>query len=174
MSEQYYYRNTAGQESGPYDAEECRRMMSVGLLEMNGMVRAVNSESWQLVGSVFQSAVAESPPRSPQTQRPAPASASGPDLQSGQAKCTRSVYILLAILPGLFGLVGIHNIIAGYKERGIIQLALSVINGGVMVISLFLWVTFCLAVPVYFGLLGWAVIEAVQVKADANGTLMPS
>jgi len=172
MSDQYYYRNTNGQESGPYDAEECRRMVSVGLIEMGGMVRAVDSESWQPVGSVFPAAAAAPAPPPRQTPRPSPAPAPTPGAQPGQPLCTRTTYILIAILPALAGIVGIHNLIAGYKERGIIQLALSGFCWIMVFLGFIIGITFCLAIPLGLGLFVWAVVEAVQVKVDANNVPM--
>ena len=172
MSDQYYYRNTSGQESGPYDVEECRRMVSVGLIEMSGMVRAANSESWQIVGSVFPDVAAAPAPPPPQIAGASPAPASMPGAQPGQPLCTRTVYILLAILPALLGIVGIHNLIAGYRERGVIQLALSIASWFLALSSLLVGVTACLAIPLGLGLFIWAIIEAVQVRVDANNVLM--
>ena len=163
MSDQYFYRNTNGQESGPYDVEECRRMVSVGLIEMNGMVRAADSESWQLVGSVFQNAAAGPPP--PQAPGPAPTSVSPPGGQTAKASCTRTAYILLALLPGIFvGIYGIHNLIAGYTQKGIIQLVLSAV--------FWLTVWFCVGGLVYIGLLIWVIVECFQVTVDANNVPM--
>ena len=87
-------------------------------------------------------------------------------MQTVQSLCTRTNYILLALLPGiLLGIVGIHNLVAGYKERGIIQLALS---------GLF-WVTFwwtCVTFLIWPALVIWAIVECTQVKVDANNVPM--
>ncbi len=178
MSSQFYYRNTAGQESGPYDAEECRRMASVGLLEETGMVREANSETWKLVGSVFPAVATDAPHPPPQgpgpSPAPNPAQTSTPSVQARQPLCTQTNYILLAIIPALFGVVGIHNLIAGYKERGIIQLALSAVSWFLILQGFVTGVTACLGLPLALGLFIWAIAEAVQVKVDANNVAMTS
>lgn len=162
MPDQYYYRNTSGQESGPYDAEECRRMVSVGLLEMNGMIREANSETWQSAGAVFPAGAARPAPPPLQPPEPSPLSAPAGGVQIVQARCTRTTYILVALLPGILaGIFGIHNLIAGYSGRGIVQLALSAC----------FWLTFwwtCLTFLIYPALLVWVVVECIQVKVDAN------
>lgn len=63
---------------------------------------------------------------------------------------SRTVYILLAIFLGSFG---VHNFYAGYVWRGMSQLLLTLL-------------TFCLLAPVSFV---WAIVEACVVKKDAQG-----
>jgi TM2 domain-containing membrane protein YozV len=165
MADQYFYRNPSGQESGPYDIEECRRMISTGLMDMGGTVRASDSQTWQSVTQVF----GVQPPQEPTPPVAGPAAVSPPPgtPQALAPKCTRTAYILLALLPGIFvGIYGIHNLVAGYTQRGIIQLVLSAV----------FWITvwFCVGALVYFGLLIWAIVECFQVKVDANNVPMPS
>lgn len=165
MSEQYYYRDTSGHESGPYSGEECRRMLSVGLIEMTGMVREVNSQSWQLAGSVFSSVVSGVPLPSPHSAGTSAHQTPLNRAQGTQPRCTRTAYILLGLLPGIFvGVYGIHNLIAGYTQKGIVQLVLSAV----------FWITvwFCVGFFVYLGLLIWTVYECFQVTVDANNVPM--
>ena len=63
---------------------------------------------------------------------------------------TRSTYIILAILLGEFG---VHNFYAGYNSKAWTQLLITILTGGYC--CLISWV--------------WAVIEAINVKSDAQG-----
>ena len=67
---------------------------------------------------------------------------------------SRIAYVLLAIFLG--GL-GIHNFYAGYMERGVTQLLISVLGGSFTcgISSLVVWV--------------WAIIEACITTTDKNG-----
>ena len=74
-------------------------------------------------------------------------------LSSAGAATSRTVFILVAIFLGYFG---IHNFIAGYKGKGIAQLLITVLS--FFIFSIFVWI--------------WAVVEAIVVKEDANGQEM--
>jgi TM2 domain-containing membrane protein YozV len=63
---------------------------------------------------------------------------------------SRTVYVVLAIL---FGHLGIHNFFAGDKKAGLIKLLVSLLTCGIGGIPM--WI--------------WAIIDAVNVKKDANG-----
>jgi len=63
----------------------------------------------------------------------------------------RIAYILLAVFVGTFG---IHNFLAGYTGRAVVQLVLTL----TIVASPFIWV--------------WAIIEACTVWKDAHGRVM--
>ncbi len=65
-------------------------------------------------------------------------------------RCTRTRYVALAVL---LGPLGIHNFVAGYRFRGLIQLGLSVASLGLLS-------------PVSAV---WALVEAVVVKGDGDG-----
>ena len=72
---------------------------------------------------------------------------------SGQLPPTvpRLAYILLAVFVGTFG---VHNFLAGYTARGVIQLILTIT---------------VVASPIVFV---WAIIEACTVCQDAYGRVM--
>ena len=69
-------------------------------------------------------------------------------------KCSRVVYILLAVF---LGALGIHNFVAGRYLFGVIQLILGTVG----------WLAMGLG-PLAAWL--WALVEAFTVKADGNGT----
>ena len=63
---------------------------------------------------------------------------------------TRTTFVLLAVLLGPFG---VHNFIAGYKERALLQLLATVVTFGIL--GIVIW--------------GWAVLEAITVMKDSKG-----
>lgn len=85
---------------------------------------------------------------------------------------TRTVFVLLALLPSFIGLFGIHNIVAGYLGRGITQLVLSVLTLGGCCATIWAPPCLCLGLPMWFVLFVWSVIEAATVTTDARGRLM--
>jgi hypothetical protein len=102
-------------------------------------------------------------PPSPVTERP--------EAMFNASNVSRLAYILSGLLPGmLLGIFGIHNLIAGYTSRGIVQLSLSaVLVWGMGCIGLFVGVTFCISIPVSLGLLIWVIVEVCTVQVDAQG-----
>jgi len=95
-----------------------------------------------------------------------------PELIDVDRPVSRSTYIVLAILPAFIGIFGIHNLVAGYTVRGLMQLLV-----GIAVVALWV-VTFglsvCISFPAVLLLFVWVVIEACTVKHDASGRLMGS
>jgi len=66
---------------------------------------------------------------------------------------SRVVYVLLA---WFFGLLGVHNFVAGYTGKGVAQLAITLVTG-VLIFPLFA-----------VGL--WVIIEMITVTKSADGT----
>ena len=66
---------------------------------------------------------------------------------------SRLAYILLGVF---LGTLGIHNFYAGYTNRGLVQLLITVLGCGILS-----WVSFI-----------WAIIDIVTVTKDANGVDM--
>jgi len=82
----------------------------------------------------------------------------------------RVVYILTGILIGfILGIYGVHNLIAGYKRNGLIQLGISLFCWFNLVIGMFLIIPLCIAIPLWFGLLGWTIYEVSTITVDAQG-----
>ena len=63
---------------------------------------------------------------------------------------SRTVYILLAVFLGAYG---VHNFYAGDKKAGLIKLLVSLLT------------CFIGAIPMFI----WAIVDAVNVKKDAQG-----
>ncbi|TVQ87297.1 MAG: TM2 domain-containing protein [Deltaproteobacteria bacterium] len=66
------------------------------------------------------------------------------------SKTSRVLYIVLAIFLGEFG---VHNFLAGYTQKGLIQLLVTVFTCGIG--ASIMWI--------------WALIEAATVTNDSEG-----
>ncbi len=77
-----------------------------------------------------------------------------------QAKCSRLVFILLALFLGGFG---VHNFVAGYTTRGLIQLCISGF------FTLAGCCTFGIAWFVIAAVHIWALVEIVTTTTDSDG-----
>lgn len=83
------------------------------------------------------------------------------------AACSRTTYILLALLLPFIGVFGVHNIVAGYTTRGVVALVLSITT--VFGVGCVIPPCSCLGVPVWIVLFTLSVIEAITVTTDAQG-----
>jgi LSD1 subclass zinc finger protein len=72
-----------------------------------------------------------------------------------QAKCSRAVFVVLALFLGMFG---VHNFVAGYTGRGVAKLLITLFAG---------W----LIVPL-LGVALWVLIEICSVSCDSDGVRM--
>ncbi|MBU6412647.1 MAG: TM2 domain-containing protein [Planctomycetes bacterium] len=78
-------------------------------------------------------------------------------------RCSRLVYIVLAIF---LGWIGIHNFVAGYSNRGAWQLALG-LTGLILSFCTFgISTLLCIAVWI------WSIVDIVQTTTDAEGVRM--
>lgn len=68
---------------------------------------------------------------------------------------SRLAYILLAIFLGGFG---IHNFYAGYTQKAVIQLLLTLLLGWTGIVALVVLI--------------WIILDIIKVTADANGVPM--
>lgn len=68
---------------------------------------------------------------------------------------SRLAYILLAIFLGGFG---VHNFYAGYTQKAVIQLLLTLLLGWTGIVALVVLV--------------WIIIDIIKVTADSNGVPM--
>lgn len=51
----------------------------------------------------------------------------------------RNTYVLLGALLGLFGFPGIHNFYAGHKDRGLIQILVTVLSCWLLWLPMYIW-----------------------------------
>lgn len=104
-------------------------------------------------------------PVAPPTMRfevPAPIAPAAP-------ACSRATFIILALLPALLGIFGIHNLVAGYTARGVTQLVLSIITLGGVIGAPVMAPCCCIGAPLWLALFVWTLIEVVTVVRDARG-----
>ena len=69
---------------------------------------------------------------------------------------SRTSFILFGALLGLIGLPGIHNFYAGYNQKGLVQILVSVLS------CWLLWI------PMYI----WTIVEICTVTVDSDGKPM--
>ena len=85
------------------------------------------------------------------------------------AAISRSMFTLLALLPAFVGIFGIHNIVAGYIGRGVVQLVLSFLTLGSVFGGIALPLCCCIGIPLWPVLFVWTLIEVIVVVRDARG-----
>ena len=95
-------------------------------------------------------------------------------IEPTKSSIPRWLYIVLAIgLPLVSGVYGIHNLVAGYTERGVQQLFCTVVLLVTTVVGVFLIFPLCLSVPGYLVMIVWVIYEACTVTEDGEGRYMP-
>ena len=114
-------------------------------------------------------------PWAPRPQQSAPPTyAPWPPLSSepNGAACSRVTYILLGLLPAFVGVFGLNNLVAGYIQRGVVQLVLSIFTIGGTFGTLFMTPCCCIGIPLWAVLFIWMLFEIVTVDRDARGVAM--
>jgi TM2 domain-containing membrane protein YozV len=134
----YYEQN--GNRIGPVDEATMRSLIANRTISIDTLVWTNGMANWTPLQQTQLAAGLPVPPPMPNT---APVSAHHPDAKD------RVAYVLLAVLLGF----GIHNFYAGYNNRAIIQLLVSILTCGIGWI--FMWI--------------WGIVEACTVTQDANG-----
>jgi len=178
----YDYKDPRGRRSGPYIESELKSLAARGLLEADGVIELTGVGEVGRVADIpwLGDAIPLSPPGPPP---PPPATAPPTSADDAIARAAfadafdavkkpvgipRSMYVLLALLPPIIGLFGVHNIAAGYRVRGATAVLLSFLTfGGLCVIAF--PPCACAAVPLWITLFGVSLFEAVLVRTDAAG-----
>ncbi|MFM7133338.1 MAG: NINE protein [Planctomycetota bacterium] len=189
MPNVYDYIDPRGRRSGPYTEEELRSLAARGLVEPAGELAIPGIDRTLPIADVRWLADAfpgsgptpppSPPPDAPEVLRTPAAPPTSPAAISPQpvpavvpAPVGRATYVLLAILPAFFGVFGIHNVVAGYTAKGVLQLVLSLATLGGCVLGAIAPPCFCLTGPLWLGLFIWTICEAVTVTRDARGNAM--
>jgi TM2 domain-containing membrane protein YozV len=102
-----------------------------------------------------------------------------------QARCTRLVYVLVGVFLGVYG---VHNFLAGYIRRGVVQLCVTLGATFLMVVSALAamgataagsggaaGVMGCSFVPFWLVTMGvwiWVIVEIITTTHDADGAPM--
>lgn len=170
----WWYRTPSGEEFGPYSDEELQAYSIQGRIEPAGMVRSGNpgdTLGWRMAAEVLPALGGAMPGNegSPPTTMPRPPRAGGEMAASNTSQLT---YILLALLPFFFfALTGIHNLVVGRNGVGATQLILSLIGiYGFGCIGVFTaGLGWCVAGPIYLGLLIWVIVDVCTVRTDGAG-----
>ena len=142
----YYEQND--NRIGPVDEVTMRQLISDRTISIDTLVWTNGMANWTPLQQTQLAAGLPVPPPSPYS---APAAPQYHPIQSQHhpdAK-DRVAYVLLAVLIGF----GIHNFYAGYTNRALIQLLVSILTCGIGWI--FMWI--------------WGIVEACTVMQDANG-----
>ncbi len=160
----FHYENE-GQRAGPCTIGQLRNMADFGGLSLSTRVSEEGSERWISLGSLLHSQSVPALGNTPALPPPPSPSAFGKSARApgqpggGVARAAsflknrnRAVYILLAICAGL---LGVHNFYAGYKWRGIAQLAITIFLGWLIIPVGLVWL--------------WVLIEIFTVEKDAAG-----
>jgi hypothetical protein len=193
MEARYLYIAPTGAQTGPYTASELVQLAGIGGVDLSGTIVEEGSDNRWSVAEIPWLREAVERARDRRSSRdaavpaaaPAPAPAAPRDIPTfpptvqpppdrmSDAEfsplCNRTTYILLAILPGFLGIVGVHNVVAGFHGRGITQLILSCLALAGVLSILFGAPCCCFFAPLSLGLFVWGVIEAAVITRDAMG-----
>ena len=140
----YYEQN--GNRIGPVDEATMRSLIANRTISIDTLVWTNGMANWTPLQQTQLAAGLPVPPPMPGNPPASPYHASPshhPDAKD------RVAYVLLAVLIGF----GVHNFYAGYTNRALIQLLVSILTCGIGWI--FMWI--------------WGIVEACTVTQDANG-----
>ena len=136
----YYEQN--GNRIGPVDEATMRSLIADRTISIDTLVWTNGMANWTpLQQTQLAAGLPVAPPMSSINAATQPNNSSAKD---------RVAYVLLAVF---LGGIGIHNFYAGFTNRAIIQLLVSILSCGIL--WFFMWI--------------WAIIEACTVTQDANG-----
>jgi TM2 domain-containing membrane protein YozV len=140
----YYEQN--GNRIGPVDEATMRGLIANRTISIDTLVWTNGMANWTPLQQTQLAAGLPVPPPMPGNPPASPYHAvptHHPDAKD------RVAYVLLAVLIGF----GVHNFYAGYTNRALIQLLVSILTCGIGWI--FMWI--------------WGIVEACTVTQDANG-----
>jgi len=136
-----WYYQQGSNRMGPVDEATIRGLLTNGQISIDTLVWTTGMASWVPLQQSSLGAGLPTPPSAvPTYQTPGQTNPNAKD---------RVAYVLLAVLLGF----GIHNFFAGYNNRAIIQLLVSILTCGLG----------------WFPMWIWGIIEACTVTKDANG-----
>ncbi|MCX6919024.1 MAG: GYF domain-containing protein [Verrucomicrobia bacterium] len=136
-----WYYQQGSNRMGPIDEATIRGLLTSGQISIDTLVWTTGMSSWVPLQQSSLGAGLPTPP-SAVPSYPMP-------VQGNPNAKDRVAYILLAVLLGF----GVHNFFAGYTNRGLIQLLVSILTCGLG----------------WFPMWIWGIVEACTVTKDANG-----
>jgi len=137
-----WYYQQGSNRMGPIDEATIRGLLTSGQISIDTLVWTTGMSSWVPLQQSSLGAGLPTPPNAVPSMYQVPAQGN-PDAKD------RVIYVLLAVLLGF----GIHNFFAGYNNRAIIQLLVSLLTCGLG----------------WFPMWIWGIVEACTVTKDANG-----
>ena len=174
MERNWIYKDDLGSEYGPYSRAELERYAREGRVSHKGSIQDPEG-NW----SSPEDAGLELPPEQVDIEsRSHPAidpneAHREARVQFNKSPHQRSVYMLLGILLPLFVWVaGVNNLIVGRTANGIVQLVLSVLSIICALAAAVLVFPICIALPLWFGIATWSIIEAATNTIDGEGRMM--
>jgi TM2 domain-containing membrane protein YozV len=136
-----WYYQQGSNRMGPIDEATIRGLLTSGQISIDTLVWTTGMSSWVPLQQSSLGAGLPTPPNAvPSYAMP---------VQGNPDAKDRVAYVLLAVLLGF----GIHNFFAGYNNRAIIQLLVSLLTCGLG----------------WFPMWIWGIVEACTVTKDANG-----
>ena len=172
QDQEWIYKASDGVEHGPYTTSEVRRYAAEGRIIPSGSLRPSGEDvGWRRASEVLTELSISLEGVQDEFENPSVPATEKPAHVAGVSKVSRTAFILLGLLPGvLAGLFGLHNCVAGYTTKGVVQIVLSVTLGwGMMCLGSILLIPFCIGIPTYLGLLIWTIVEISTVTVDAQG-----
>lgn len=136
-----WYYQQGSNRMGPIDEATIRGLLTSGQISIDTLVWTTGMSGWVPLQQSSLGAGLPTPPNAvPSYAMP---------VQGNPDAKDRVAYVLLAVLLGF----GIHNFFAGYNNRAIIQLLVSLLTCGLG----------------WFPMWIWGIVEACTVTKDANG-----
>jgi len=177
----FHYTDTRGKRTGPFTEAELKFLASRGLLEPDGRVELAGAgNSWKVSEVPWLTEPSPLPPPAPDATGPVgaktppvePPSPRSSEPTAAQSDTSRAAYVLLALLPPFIGIFGVHNIVAGFTTRGIVQLLLSFVVFSGTCCCCFAPPCACFSVPLWIVLFTMSAYEALTVRADGRGRVL--
>ena len=160
-----YYILIGNKTGGPYTLEQVKALYDSGTIQSTNMYATTESQDWLPVSMLIPLFNISSMPPIPNSSQPTIVINNSNNNNSGNSipnvitgfvgngQKSKTVYILLAIFLGAFG---IHNFYAGHNNKGVCQLLITVLSCG------------------YLGIISWiwAIVDIIITSLDGNNIPM--
>ncbi|MBQ4595191.1 MAG: DUF4339 domain-containing protein [Akkermansia sp.] len=134
MNNTYHLTQPGGTPHGPYSLEAIKDMMAKGQINSQTLCYTEGMQNWAPISTIIPGHVIPPPPSAPVANDIKP----------------RAAYVILGIF---LGYLGIHNFYAGYVNKGVAQLLITLLSCTVFTPIVFIW----------------NIIEVCTVNKDAKG-----
>ena len=174
MERNWIYKDDLGSEYGPYSREELERYAREGRVSHQGTVKDPQGK-WMSPEEAGLDLPEEMVSVESRTHPVTDSEEAKRESLAGRedSRHQRVVYMLVGILPPLFfSIAGVNNLIVGRTSIGISQLVLSIITILSFLLGAVLFIPFCLALPLWLGVVLWSIIESCTNNLDGEGRVM--